>query len=418
MYNALLNFLTPSGDTELPTFTIEGVQSGTLPLGDYTVVGDIKVREGTTLTLTAGSIFRMDENVWWWIEGNLNAPGTSGSPIIFQTNTGADHWHGLLWVVQNVTATASVTFNTSTDAISTGFGLNQDWPIYFTTTGTLPAGLNEYQVYWILASNKIAKRQGGSIIDIVDTGSGTHTAHRVNPTDIVGLTRSTDYQTEQVLNYCEFYDANKSVLPSNLTGGSIYRQILRGGAIFTWEYEDMNFNNLSFYRCGCIDRGGAVYIQGLTSTSVPIDFSDWYFEDCEVVDEIAGSFASAHGQAGVTLTNFDFVRSVAPNTVATSFTANAGADTITISNPAGFAIIDDLSIKDLQTSGTLPGGLAANTVYYVVNRSSNTTFQLALTPGGSAIDITDTGTGSHTCVPLEDYYCFDTGLTVSGFTFS
>lgn len=46
------------------------------------------------------------------------------------------------------------------------------------------------------------------------------------------------------------------------------------------------------------------------------------------------------------------------------------------------------------TSNTLPAGLSANQLYYVVNTDTNT-FQVALTSGGSAVDITDTGTGTH-----------------------
>ena len=94
MYNSLLNFLTPRS-TALSTYNIEGVQSGTLPLGDYTVDGDIVVLEGTTLTLTAGSIFRMKENVLWEIQGTLDAQGTASNPIIFQTASGATKWWGI-----------------------------------------------------------------------------------------------------------------------------------------------------------------------------------------------------------------------------------------------------------------------------------------------------------------------------------
>jgi len=49
----------------------------------------------------------------------------------------------------------------------------------------------------------------------------------------------------------------------------------------------------------------------------------------------------------------------------------------------------------LTSSTTLPAGLALATVYYVRDKATNT-FKLALTAEGDVIDVTDTGTGTHT----------------------
>lgn len=49
----------------------------------------------------------------------------------------------------------------------------------------------------------------------------------------------------------------------------------------------------------------------------------------------------------------------------------------------------------LSTTDTLPAGLSAGGTYYIVSATTDT-FKLALTPGGTAIDITSTGTGTHT----------------------
>jgi len=49
----------------------------------------------------------------------------------------------------------------------------------------------------------------------------------------------------------------------------------------------------------------------------------------------------------------------------------------------------------LTTTGALPTGLTAGTTYYVVNPAANT-FQLAATPGGSAIATSGTQSGTHT----------------------
>ncbi|MCB1091757.1 MAG: hypothetical protein KDL87_09515, partial [Verrucomicrobiae bacterium] len=51
----------------------------------------------------------------------------------------------------------------------------------------------------------------------------------------------------------------------------------------------------------------------------------------------------------------------------------------------------------LTTDGTLPGGLSANTIYYVRDMDlNNNRFRVAATRGGAAIDILDAGTGNHT----------------------
>lgn len=61
----------------------------------------------------------------------------------------------------------------------------------------------------------------------------------------------------------------------------------------------------------------------------------------------------------------------------------------------------------LSTTGSLPTGLTAGTVYYVVNPATNT-YQLAATPGGAAINTTGTQSGVHTATPIgqasEDYF--------------
>jgi hypothetical protein len=49
----------------------------------------------------------------------------------------------------------------------------------------------------------------------------------------------------------------------------------------------------------------------------------------------------------------------------------------------------------ISTSGTLPGGLSANTLYFIVGVSGNT-FKLSTTYNGSAINLTSQGTGNHT----------------------
>lgn len=53
----------------------------------------------------------------------------------------------------------------------------------------------------------------------------------------------------------------------------------------------------------------------------------------------------------------------------------------------------------LTTTGTLPGGLSLATTYYVLVTDANR-IQLAATSGGAAINLTDSGSGTHTITPV------------------
>ena len=74
-----------------------------------------------------------------------------------------------------------------------------------------------------------------------------------------------------------------------------------------------------------------------------------------------------------------------------AFTVTAATDLVT-SNAHALSEGDKLQ---LTTGTTLPAGLALTTDYYVINPTTNT-FKLSASRGGTAVDITDTGTGTHT----------------------
>ena len=67
-----------------------------------------------------------------------------------------------------------------------------------------------------------------------------------------------------------------------------------------------------------------------------------------------------------------------------------GTEVITIT-AHGFVDGDQVYVS---TDTTLPAPLAASTLYYIISATANT-FQLSLTSGGSAIDLTTQGTGNH-----------------------
>lgn len=74
------------------------------------------------------------------------------------------------------------------------------------------------------------------------------------------------------------------------------------------------------------------------------------------------------------------------------FTANSATDFIT--NTAGQHNLQNGDRITITGDGSSPTPLDIDEIYYVVNRTGNT-FQLALTYGGSAIDITFGGSDNH-----------------------
>jgi hypothetical protein len=97
-----------------------------------------------------------------------------------------------------------------------------------------------------------------------------------------------------------------------------------------------------------------------------------------------------------------------------TFTADAGTDTCTYTSFVNFPsnLLTGTRVR-LTTAGTLPGGLATATDYYLI-KASDGTFRLATTfanaIAGTAINITDAGTGTHTLNWLLPRYTNGAGV--------
>ena len=102
-----------------------------------------------------------------------------------------------------------------------------------------------------------------------------------------------------------------------------------------------------------------------------------------------------------------------------TFTADAGTDVCTWTSTANIPsnILTGTRVR-LTTTTTLPAGLATATDYYVI-ASSTTTFKLATSyanaVAGTAINITDAGTGTHTVTWLLPRYTNGAGLNAMFF---
>ena len=74
---------------------------------------------------------------------------------------------------------------------------------------------------------------------------------------------------------------------------------------------------------------------------------------------------------------------------------------------------NDDRIMVVSSAQDLPAGLDSATVYYVINAGTND-FELSLTSSGSAIDITDDGTGTHTAQKVNEITLANDGEYESG----
>jgi hypothetical protein len=123
---------------------------------------------------------------------------------------------------------------------------------------------------------------------------------------------------------------------------------------------------------------------------------------------LSGPFAATTGSTTVTVTDVahgsstgDFVSFRGAIALSTqTYTADSGTDFITFTTalPNGTTL-------EVFTTGTAPGGLSADTRYYVIN-ATGTTCQLALSNGGAPINISSAGTGTQTLA-------LETGITAA-----
>jgi hypothetical protein len=83
-------------------------------------------------------------------------------------------------LINDVSQTFTVTANPANDTLTTSVahGLVPNTRVMFTTTGTLPAPLNDTSIYFVrnpFGTNlELSTTEGGSAIDITSAGTGTH----------------------------------------------------------------------------------------------------------------------------------------------------------------------------------------------------------------------------------------------------
>lgn len=98
-------------------------------------------------------------------------------------------------------------------------------------------------------------------------------------------------------------------------------------------------------------------------------------------------------------------RNIVPSSLTRTFTADASTDLIAFSAVSNSDYVNARAVQ-FTTTGTLPAGLSTGTIYWLVatdstHASVSSTYGLARKSPVTKIDITDTGSGTHTLISVD-----------------
>ena len=138
----------------------------------------------------------------------------------------------------------------------------------------------------------------------------------------------------------------------------------------------------------------------LTTTTVQVSGSNQFGSNLKLKNlNTTGNFAPRIGQtfsaSGVSGIKYKVIGTEAvANDPISTFTANASTEVITTSVAHG--LVNDDTVTVTTSASDLPAGLAVDTTYYVLTTPAVNTLTLSTAKDGSVVNITDTGTGTHT----------------------
>jgi len=312
--------------------------------------------------------------------GALSNPfvATTGSTTITVTDNAHGCTTGDFVTFSGARALSYQTFtrSTATDFIlTTALAANTPVILSVSAGGALPTGLTAGVVYYIRVvagtTVQFANVADGAAITTTTAGSGTFELE-VNQ----GITAEVLNQNFQVtVTNANIYTITSPVAATAYdTGGG------GTGVYAVYEIPVGNANVTPFTGWGAGSWGSGTWGFGVTSTTgIRLWYQNNFGEDL------------IYGYRGGVL----YYWNAKLSTSALTFT-------VTIASPGvvtylGSGLVNNTAVI-LQTTGALPTGLTAGAIYYVVN-STGITFNLAATPGGTAIITTGTQSGTHTISP-------------------
>ena len=302
--------------------------------GNVTVGGDVTVTGDATVTgdLSVGN--------------NITVPGTA-------TLSGSAFLGGSQTATINVATPAVITVSAAPVSGTA---------VAFSTTGVLPTGLTVGTVYYVSKINATTFNVSASptlspLVATSATGSGTHTATNISlavtPSPLSNSTQvaTTAFVTQLV---DQLIDTTNWAI-SETTATQTATISIANPAVVSVATAPANGTAVSFSTTGALPTGitanQAYYVANRASTTYNLATT------VDVAQEVLGFTIASPG-------------------VVTVAGAPQNGDQVSFT-----------------TTDTLPTGITAGVIYYVISRTS-TTFQIAATPGGTAINFTGSYAGT------------------------
>jgi hypothetical protein len=289
--------------------------------------------------------------------------------------------------------------------------------VIFSTTGTLPTGLTAGTIYYASKINATTFNVSTSstlspLVATSNSGSGTHTVTTTSlaitpPTTANNTQIATTAFVKQLFNTTN-WTAGETASTQTAT------ITIANPAVVTVTTSPADGTAVAFTTTGALPTGITVnnpyYVANRTSTTYnlaalpDVDASATLSQGATFTGDISGTTLTVSavsigvlevGQVlsgsgvtgGTTITAYD-TGSGSTGTYTVSTPQTVSSTTIqTVTSPGIVTVSlapqngDQVSFA---TTNTLPSGITAGTNYYVINRTS-TTFQVAATPGGTAI---------------------------------
>lgn len=364
------------------------------------------------------------------VVGNFSVGGTLGvEGAVTLNSTLAENASAFFGISQ----TASISVSSPT-IITVAASPPTGTAVTFFTSGTLPTGLTLGTTYYVNKINATTFNISASptltpLVNVSGAGSGTHTVGTMS----LSITPDSAANNTQIATTA-FVQTKVAAIPVTLTNWTVEETFatqtanitIASPAVVSVSSAPSNGTAVSFSTTGSLPTGitanATYYVYNRSATTYNLSTTSGVAQFASITagatftGSISGTTLTVTALTGGTIAVGQVISGTGI-TAGTSITAlgtgagNVGTYTVSVSQTVASTTITAVATPAIitvpsapsngdqvvfSTTGSLPTGLTAGTVYYVVNRTS-TTFQVALTPGGVGINTSGfSQSGTHT----------------------
>ena len=292
----------------------------------------------------------------------------------------------------------------NTPLILTEHGFTTNQTIVLLTNGTLPTGLNTATTYYVKVIDKttfnLTETSDGSKIEVASAGSGEHSiklAYRKQE-KVHSFAKNINDKNKIILTKA----VNKEIKQYKVSQQDVLVDIQDGETRKVDVYEDISYKNsisvveeleiIKSGKAGFSDKNNTLARSASRNGIIKNFLTKSSFSETDINKFLSTQAGTIQSSAFIfDGPSFEFE---APKTVS-----------ISIANPAIFTTQENHNLDNnnkikLTTSGALPTGLKANTIYYV-NKISNTTFSISTAIGSTPLATTGSQSGIQRFVLIE-----------------